>query len=108
MLADASSVVVALAEDYKNRVWEQRNGLSNDSVAGWNFRESSLAQARIQILTGDEGLLSAERTLSRAGTALGRAVRLDTGDVEELELAWQAYKAALENFVAESRRVVAK
>lgn len=104
-LEDAVTDVIALAEDYRNRVWEQRHGLSSDSVASWDLQRSRLARARLLLLAKDQQLLAAEGRLQHSGTELGASVRLHPDDAG-VQVAWQAHREALDQFVVEGRRVL--
>jgi hypothetical protein len=50
-LLDASAVVLALAEDFRNRVWEDRHGLATGAVDAWDLAAARAADARFRLLT---------------------------------------------------------
>lgn len=107
-LTEAVALVIALSEDYRNRVWEQRNALDPNAVAAWDLKESRLAQSRVRLLTSDPKLLDCERALQRAGTELGKAIRLAPTADADVQQAWDAHRLALDSFVVEGRRVLGK
>ena len=107
-LTEAVALVIALSEDYRNRVWEQRNELDSNAVAAWDLKESRLAQSRVRLLTSDTKLLDCERALQRTGTDLGKAIRLAPSGDDDIQQAWEAHRLALDNLVAEGRRVLGR
>jgi hypothetical protein len=44
VLLDQRAQLIALSEDYRNRVWEERNLAANDVVAQWNIGVFRLAE----------------------------------------------------------------
>ena len=80
LLLEQCAEVVALAEDYRNRVWEERNSLSNDAVATRNISAYQLAEARLRILCRAPSLVSALDALRKAGITLGRTWRLSRSE----------------------------
>ncbi|MEO6703707.1 MAG: hypothetical protein ABIP57_19730 [Jatrophihabitantaceae bacterium] len=98
------SQLIALSEDYRNRVWEERQGLSNDHVALWDLAAYRLAEAHLQILSSDSMLLSALRDLKETGTDLGKAWRLTPQQGDVVEAAWRVHRLALDAFIAAARR----
>lgn len=76
LLLEQFSLLVALSEDYRNRIWEERNGLSPDVVSGWDLQAYRMAEARVRILCRDESVAAAVRDLKDTGVELGKAWRL--------------------------------
>jgi hypothetical protein len=76
LLLEQYAQVVALSEDFRNRVWEERNNLNSDVVAQWDLPSFRLAEARVKILCRVPSVLSALHTVNQTGIALGRAWRL--------------------------------
>src|SRR3954468_19939806 len=97
LLVVQCSQLIALSEDYRNRVWEERSGLSTDAVALWDLAGYRVAEAHLQILSEDNMILSAVGDLKRTGTALGKAWRL-RADGDVVESAWLAHGRALDGF----------
>jgi hypothetical protein len=106
LLLEQCSLLVALSEDYRNRVWEERKGLGDDAVAQWDLGAYRLAQARLKILCRDAATLDSIVELQQAGIALGRSWRLSRQDVPEVEEAWKRHKVALATFVQVSSKLV--
>jgi hypothetical protein len=106
LLLEQCALLVALSEDYRNRVWEERNAVAAGVVAAWDLGAYRLAQARLRILCREAGVLNAIEVLGKAGTQLGRAWRLAPQDAEGVESAWQSHKSALKTFVAASSELV--
>lgn len=75
LLLEQCALVTALAEDFRNRVWEERNQVAEGVVARWDLGAYRLAQARLRILCDETGVLSALQVLSEAGGNLGRIWR---------------------------------
>jgi len=50
VLLEQCATVVALSEDFRNRVWEERNQLAENVVAKWDLAAYRLAEARLRIL----------------------------------------------------------
>ena len=61
LMLEQLSILVALSQDYRNRIWEERNNLSDDAVAKWDLGAYRMAQARVRILVSDSELLAAVR-----------------------------------------------
>lgn len=105
VLVESLAEVAALEEDFRNRVWEVRNKISETAVDDWDTIAHRRARASLLILAESESLRTAERTLTSAGEALGRAVRLhqDDGVVEQC---WIAHKVALQSFVTTAKTAI--
>jgi hypothetical protein len=105
-LLEQCALLVALSEDYRNRVWEERNQLAADVVAAWDLAAYRLAQARLRILCSDSDVLTAIETLRKAGTDLGRTWRLSPQDETSVQAAWEAHRSALKAFIAASSELL--
>jgi hypothetical protein len=68
LLLEQSAVIVALSEDYRNRVWEERAQVASDVVGAWDIGTYRLAEARLRILSRDPEILDA---LDRLHKSLG-------------------------------------
>jgi hypothetical protein len=100
--------LIALSEDYRNRIWEERNGLSADTVGSWDLPAYRLAQAHLQVLCADADIQGCVDDLKRTGTDLGKAWRLSRAEGDVVEAAWQAHRHALDGFIGESRRYLSR
>ena len=97
-LLSSVSALIALSEDFRNRVWEERNQLSDTAVADWDLRAYRLAEAQVMVLLSDPQDRAAAEALRRRGSDLGRCWRTQKVDGPDLEAAWAAHKASLEAF----------
>lgn len=95
LLPEQCAILVALAEDYRNRVWEERNEMAAEVVAGWDIGAYRLARARLRILCCQADLLGAVDALDQAGTGLGKAWRLSPQDASSVQAAWETHRPAL-------------
>ncbi|MDQ2883316.1 MAG: hypothetical protein M3Y48_19655 [Actinomycetota bacterium] len=98
LLLDQCAHLIALSEDYRNRVWEERNLVANGVVAEWNIGEFRLAEARLKILCKDKASVAAIGRLQSTGQELGKAWRLERSESEALDAAWRNHREALNNF----------
>lgn len=103
---EQSAQLVALSEDYRNRIWKERRLELQGRVSEWDLREYRLAEARLKILCGDSRVIELIGKLNRTGVALGRAWRNPQRSGEEVEAAWQQNKEALDEFIDASRRLM--
>jgi hypothetical protein len=97
--------IVALSEDYRNRLWEERQGLASDKIAGWDLPSYRLAEARLRILAPSSRLLAALENLDESGSALGRLWRGGSTESTELDPALAAHRASIEAFIMLSSRI---
>ena len=97
-LLSSVTTLLALSEDFRNRVWEERHGLSDTAVAQWDLGAYRLAEAQVMVLldSGEDRAVAEE--LRRRGADLGRHWRTQRADGPELEAAWVAHKASIEAF----------
>ena len=95
------ALVIALSEDHRSRVWEERQGTAVDLVAKWDIGAYRLAEARLRVLSQEPNLLAALEALRESGKELGLAW---FGAVDEavVDTAWAANRAAIERFVTVS------
>jgi hypothetical protein len=105
LLLEQLSILVALSYDYRNRIWEERNNLSQDAVAKWDLGAYRMAQSRVRILVSDPELLAAVRELELTGIQLGRTWRLGRVDGPDTEKAWQDHKKTVDNVTELGRRL---
>ena len=106
LLLEQFALLVALSEDYRNRVWEERTQVASDVVAAWDLGTYRLAEARLRVLSREPELLAALEVLHKKGTALGKAWRLAPKDEAGVEDAWVKHREAIERFVAASSQVM--
>ncbi len=57
LVLEQCAQVVALAHDYTNRIWEERQLFLKGRVQGWDFRANQQAVARLSILCADPALM---------------------------------------------------
>lgn len=100
VLLEQCAAMIALSEDFRNRVWEERNRLAEDAVAKWDLAGYRLAQARLRILCRDPDVLTAIERLRKAGTDLGGTWRVSPHDETAVDAAWEAHRSALKAFIA--------
>jgi hypothetical protein len=103
LILEQCAQLVALSEDYRNRVWEERNLGVTDLVAQWDLGGYRLADARLHLLSSDETVLTASRALHRAGVNLGVAWRTTPRSDGEIDTAWTNHKQAINDFIDASR-----
>jgi hypothetical protein len=106
LLVEQCALIIALSEDYRNRVWEERNQVASDVVGKWDIGTYRLAEARLRVLSLEPDFLAALEALHNSGIALGRAWRLGTSDDATVDNAWAASRDALERFVSFSSQII--
>jgi hypothetical protein len=106
LLLEQFALIIALSEDQRNRVWEERNQVASDVVKAWDLGAYRLAEARLRILSPEQAVLTALKALDRAGTQLGKTWRLASGDEAAVDAAWTAHRKAIDRFVAVSSQVI--
>ncbi len=98
LLLEQCALIAALSEDYRNRVWEERNKVAAGVVAAWDLGAYRLAQARLRILRREADVLAALEALGKAGTGLGRAWRLSPQDADSIQAARETHRSVLSAF----------
>jgi len=106
LLLEQFALIIALSEDYRNRVWEERNQVASGVVNAWDLGAYRLAEARLRVLSRDPSLVAALEVLHEAGTQLGKTWRLTSTQEAAVDNAWKAHRAAIEQFVAASSQVL--
>jgi hypothetical protein len=106
LLLEQFALLIALSEDYRNRVWEERSGVASDVVGAWDIGAYRLAEARLRVLSREPEVVAALDALHKSGTALGRAWRLAPRDEVVLDTAWVTNRDAIERFVAVSSQAI--
>jgi hypothetical protein len=72
ILLKQSALMLALKDDFENRLWEEREVGLRDRVSEWDLTSSRLAKAKLQILSGSKDLDAAVAKLHTTGVKLGR------------------------------------
>jgi hypothetical protein len=106
LVVSQCSELIALSEDFRNRLWEERNGLRTDAVALWDLASYRVAEAHLQVLAENASIQSAVADLKQTGANLGRTWRIGRTDDDALEEAWRAHRGALDRFIEASREFV--
>jgi hypothetical protein len=102
LLLEQLAMVIALSEDYRDRVWQERNKVAEGVAAAWDMRSYRLAEAKLKILCRDSNLLATLTALNRSGIELGVSRSQSPENEAQTEAAWKAHKAALEQFITAS------
>lgn len=105
LLLEQCSQVLALSEDFGNRLWEERNLGLRGRVDGWDLGRFRLAEARMRILCRDHHVLAALDELNSSGRALGGYWRRGDIDAGELEARYERAKLSAEAFATASARL---
>ena len=106
LLLEQFAAIVALSEDMRNRVWEERNQVASDVVDKWDMGAYRLAEARLRILSQAPGLKAALEELDDAGSELGGTWRTRSGGDEAIDASLTAHRAALERFLVVSSQII--
>jgi hypothetical protein len=105
-LLEQCATLVALSEDFRNRVWEERRLNVSGSVSNWGIGEQRLVEARLRIACPDAHLLDAVLDLRATGQELGKVWRMQDRNDEVVEAAWRAHRESLNTFIRVSGVVV--
>jgi hypothetical protein len=108
LLLEECAQVAALAEDYSDRVWEERTLGLTGRVEAWDLRGEGLAVSRLRILCDDAVLIAALDELAEAGRSLGTYWRAGGADLEEVDVRRARFKAAQAALLEASGSVVRK
>lgn len=106
LLLEQCALVVALSEDFRNRVWEERHNVAEGVVARWDLGAYRMAQARLRIMCNEPDVLSALGTLSQAGGDLGKMWRLSPDSEKDVQEAWEVHRSAINSFIACSSQLL--
>lgn len=98
LILEQCARLIALSEDYFNRLWEERRLGAETAVADWDYHDYQMAEARIRLLCNNDQLIHALDQLRATGKELGKAWRLTRSDTVHLQQAWDANKQALRDF----------
>ena len=106
LLLEQCATIIALSEDYRNRVWEERQNIATDVVAKWDIGTYRLAEARLKVLSQEPAFVEALQALNKSGITLGRSWRLRSADETAVDAAWAAHRDTINRFIAASSQVV--
>jgi hypothetical protein len=106
LLLEQFAQVIALCEDFRNRVWMERLHVANDAVDKWDFGAYRLAEARLRVLSQDPQLMVALKALLETGKELDRTWRVTPSDEGAVDKAWKANREAIERFVDISYQMI--
>ena len=107
LMVARSAQLVALANDYRNRIWEERSLGVADRVSPWNLQDYRLAEAHISIVCRAPSVRLSLRELNEAGKELGRVWRTDASKEPEVEAAGRRHREALGSFIESSADYIA-
>ncbi|MBQ0894645.1 hypothetical protein KBX37_16325 [Micromonospora sp. U56] len=103
LMLEQCAQLVSMSEDFRNRVWEERELGLPGRVDGWDLGGFRLAAARLRILCRDQHVLKALDELNSSSKALGaywRRGNVDAGEFadryEQVKLATDAFSTASE------------
>jgi hypothetical protein len=106
LLLEQCAKIVALSDDFRSRVWEEKVLGLEGKVDSWELGAYRLAAARIKILCDDASLLQALEDLTNSGKRLGAYWRRGQVDAEEFEKRREHDKVVCADFVDASAKVV--
>jgi hypothetical protein len=107
LVLEQCALLIALAEDLRNRIWSERNGGEAGFVATWDIGSYRLAEARLRLLSPGLAAAAELEPLRETGKDLSKAWQFAPDDEAAIDSAWQANRAAIERFVAASSRALA-
>jgi hypothetical protein len=105
---DQCASIIALSDDFRNRVWEEKELGLTGKVDEWDLTGYRHAAARLMILSGDAGLLGALEDLTESGKRLAGYWRRGQVDPAELERRREEDKEVCARFVAASARTLGR
>jgi hypothetical protein len=105
-ILELCATMVALSEDFLNRLWEERNLGHTGRVDSWDLPASRLTEAKLRILVDDPQLLSALDEVQLSGKVLGASWRRGQIDDKEVEGRYREHRAAITHFFTVSRRLL--
>jgi hypothetical protein len=106
LLLEHCAVLVAMNEDFRNRLWEERVLGQQGRLDGWDLAGARLATARLRILCPDESVLTALVDMNSAAKDLGAYWRRGNADAAEVDLRYEQLKQAIESFADASTRLI--
>lgn len=106
LLLELCATIVALSEDFRNRLWEERLLGHTGRVDTWDLAGARLAEARLRILSKDQRLLGALDEVTKSGGSLGAYWRRGQVEEDELQRRSDRNKDAIAAFLTVARDVV--
>jgi hypothetical protein len=106
LVLEQCALLIALSEDFRNRVWSERNGEEAGYVAGWDIGSYRLAEARLRLLSPGLAVAADLEPLRETGKDLGKAWQFTPDNEAAVDSAWKAHRAAIERFAAASSRTL--
>jgi hypothetical protein len=97
---------VALSEDFRNLLWEERLLGHTGRVETWDLTGARLAEARLRIVSKDQRLLAALDEVTKSGGSLGAYWRRGQVEEDELQRRFDRNKDAIAAFLTVVRNVV--
>ena len=108
LLLEQCAQLIALSEDYRNRIWEERRLGATNVVVSWNLGDYRLAEAKLKLLCSDTRVLQAVEQLRETGVELGKAWRMAAPEAGELDAAWQRNLRSLSDFIQVSSEYLSR
>jgi hypothetical protein len=105
-ILDQCASIIALSDDFRNRVWEEKELGLTGRVDAWDLTGYRHAAARLMVLSDDAALLSALEDLTESGKRLAGYWRRGQADPAELERRREADKEVCARFVAASAKTL--
>jgi hypothetical protein len=105
-ILDHCASIVALSDDFRNRVWEEKELGLPGKVDAWDLTGYRHAAARLMILSDDTALLGALEDLTESGKRLAGYWRRGQADPAELERRRDEDKTVCARFVAASAKAL--
>jgi hypothetical protein len=106
ILLEQCAVLIALSEDFRGRVWDERNIPGSDAVGKWDGERYGLAEARLRLLSQEPDFLAALEALRESGKALAQAWDRAASDEAAVDGAWREYRRAITQFVTVGSRLI--
>lgn len=106
ILLEQCAVLIASSEDFRGRVWEERNFPGSDAVGKWDGETYRLAEARLRLLSQESDFLAALEALRESGKALAKAWDHAASDEAAVDSAWLEYRSAITQFVTVGSRLI--
>ena len=106
ILLEQCAVLIASSEDFRGRVWEERNSPGRDVVGKWDGETYGLAEARLRLLSQESDFLAALEALRESGKALAKAWDQAASDEAAVDSAWLEYRSAITQFVTVGSRLI--
>lgn len=108
LMVEQCALLAGLEEDFRNRIWEERNDVASDVVAEWAIGDYRIAEAKIRILGGSKELITSLLEMREVGSKLGGAWRRGERNEAEIEAAWNRQRLAIDAFIAAAHEDVAR